>query len=320
MSPNDSADSPRRQVRPGAAPRGSGAGESTFARFARNYGWRAYAIPVLLVLTVWVIVDIARTPQDSVTTETVAQGEKLSPEDTGRATRTNSPNPAKNTAPLAADVSELPPGGAYAEHGTDEYHIVGKPGPKVGQGKEKTYTYVIEVEDGINTADYGGDDAVASMVDATLNDPRGWTHDPDFAFQHVDENQLPAGEEPDLRIQLSSTETTHKHCGNDIEMETSCFTPIGNRVIINESRWVRGAVPFHGDLGAYRQYLINHEVGHGIGYAAHEPCGGDGELAPIMMQQTLSLNNSQLRDIAAGELYPDDNATCRYNAWPYPAQ
>ncbi|PRQ11461.1 hypothetical protein C1Y63_06350 [Corynebacterium sp. 13CS0277] len=315
MSPHDSADAHRRHHRRGGS--SARGGESAFARFARNYGWRAYAIPVLIVLTAWVIVDIARTPDATVDTTTVAEQGTDSAD--ARATRANSPNPAKQKPVNLRDVSELPPGGPFAEHGTDTYHVVGRPGPKVGEGAEKTYTYVVEVEDGINTADYGGDDAVAAMIDATLNDPRGWTHDPDFAFQHVDEAQLPAGEEPDLRIQLSSTETTHKHCGNDIEMETSCFTPIGNRVLINESRWVRGAVPFQGDLGAYRQYLINHEVGHGIGYAAHEPCGGDGELAPVMMQQTLNLNNSRLREIAEGEIYPDDNATCRYNPWPYPA-
>ncbi|APT84213.1 DUF3152 domain-containing protein [Corynebacterium aquilae] len=289
--------------------------DSAFARFARNYGWRAYAIPVLVVLTIWVLVDIARNPDDTTTTATSTDaGVEKSIE--ARPTRSGAPNPADSKG-LAMDVGELPPGGPFAETGTDTYHVVGRPGPKVGVGSEKTYTYIVEVEDGMNTADYGGDDAVAAMVDATLSDPRGWTHDPAFAFQHIDAN---SGQEPDLRIQLSSTETTHKHCGNDIEMETSCFTPIGNRVLVNESRWVRGAVPFQGDLGAYRQYLINHEVGHGIGYAAHQPCGGNGELAPVMMQQTLSLNNSKLHEIAEGQTYPDNNDTCRYNPWPYPTQ
>lgn len=34
--------------------------ESFFVRFARKWGWRAYAIPVLLVLTVIVVADVIR--------------------------------------------------------------------------------------------------------------------------------------------------------------------------------------------------------------------------------------------------------------------
>ena len=84
------------------------------------------------------------------------------------------------------------------------------------------------------------------------------------------------------------------------------------------SRWVRGAIPFQGDLGAYRQYVINHEVGHGIGFAAHQPCPTDGQLAPIMMQQTLSVDNRVLREISNEDIYGESDSTCRANPWPYP--
>ena len=137
-------------------------------------------------------------------------------------------------------------------------------------------------------------------------------------FQHVAAGELPEGQEPDLRIQLASQDHTHEVCGNTFKLETSCFYSDGNRVVINESRWIRGAIPFQGDLGAYRQYVINHEVGHGIGFAAHQPCPKDGQLAPIMMQQTLSLNNAQLREMSPDDNYPDNPDTCRPNPWPYP--
>ena len=37
-----------------------------------------------------------------------------------------------------------------------------------------------------------------------------------------------------------------------------------------------------------------------------------------MMQQTLSLNNSELHAVNPAEVYPDDDATCVFNPWPYP--
>ena len=128
---------------------------------------------------------------------------------------------------------------------------------------------------------------------------------------------------PDLIFQLTSTDTAHRECGYEIPLETSCSIsdPTGGgptRVLINEARWVRGALTFEGDLGGYRQYLINHEVGHAIGYAAHESCPGPGAVAPIMMQQTLSLDNSELHKLNPNEVYPDDGARCAPNPWPYP--
>ncbi|MBI9001633.1 DUF3152 domain-containing protein [Corynebacterium sp. CCM 9185] len=293
-------------------------------RFAREYGWRAYAIPVLIVITVWVLVSIFTTDAQepgtlrtgSATSESSAPvtpttpGGAALPADPGLG---GGPNPANAQRPVLPN-GELPPGAPYTEKGTGEFRAVGYSGPPVGRG-EKTFTYVVEIENGVDAAVYGGDDAVAAMVDATLFDPRGWSTDPRFAFQHIDANDPRT---PDLRIQLTSVGTTHELCGHSLEMETSCFYSDGNRVLLNESRWIRGALPFDGDLGSYRQYLINHEVGHGIGFAAHEPCGGDGELAPVMMQQTLSLANSVLAGISPTEVYPDDGAVCRYNPWPYP--
>ena len=85
-------------------------------------------------------------------------------------------------------------------------------------------------------------------------------------------------------------------CGYEFRLETSCYSPSFGadrqaRVFINEARWIRGAVPFEGDVGSYRQYVINHEVGHAIGYVRHEPCDQQGGLAPVMMQQTFSTAN-----------------------------
>lgn len=290
--------------------------ESGFAQKYRaiiqQFGWRAYVIPILTVITIWVLIDIAIPEKDNSTDVN----------NTGKAANSSAnvadpglgPDPATAQAPTLP-ITELPAGGTFTMTGTGAYRTVGVPGAQRGEGTERTFTYIVEIEEGINTSAYGGDDAFATLIDATLTNVKGWTNDPRYRFEHIQETE---DLKPDLRIQLTSVETTHSLCGTDIEMETSCFYGEGGRVVINESRWVRGATPFQGDLGAYRQYLINHEVGHGIGYADHDPCGGQGKLAPIMMQQTLSLSNSELAMIDPNEVYKDDGLVCVSNPWPYP--
>lgn len=304
---------------------------SAIARFAENYGWwRVVAIPVLAIITVWVLIDAVstgsarpdngaqgpgtdRSPISGTTAAGQGDGEQVASASGANGAELG-PDPALSDA-LRVAIDQLPPGGPFAEKGDGTYREVGRPGRAVGEGKHKTVRYTIEIENGVNTASYGGDDSVAAMIEATLSDPRGWTNDPGFKFVHVAGN-----DHPDTRIRLTSLGTTAQMCGEVLEMETSCHTMLTGEstVILNEARWVRGAVPFEGDLGNYRQYLINHEFGHAIGYAEHQPCGGNGKLAPIMMQQTISLNNGEIKKLSSDKSYPDNNYTCEPNPWPYP--
>lgn len=282
--------------------------------------WQLAALAVVVVVTLLVFVSAlsadSESPDQQQAASTATQdGTQDGAQDEN--SRGEGPVPGEGYQGEFA-TGELPPGGPYAEKGSDKYQVVGQPSPKVGEGRKDHYTYVVEVEDTVDASRSGGGDAFAAMVDATLSNPKSWIGDKDISFEHVDESALPEGEEPDLRIQLTSTETTHDVCGFTYRLETSCNMPIGNRVVINDARWMRGALPFNGDLGSYRQYVINHEVGHGIGYAAHQGCRADGALAPVMMQQTLSLNNGVLHDINPEGTYGQGDATCRANPWPYP--
>ena len=182
----------------------------------------------------------------------------------------------------------------------------------MGLPEAELYSYTVEVEGGVDTVDFGGDDSVARMVDATLANPKSWTADGGVAFQRV------AGGEPSFRVTLASPMTVREYCGYDIELESSCYNSATGRVYLNLARWVRGARSFQGDIGSYRQYLVNHEVGHAIGFPAHEPCPAEGVLAPVMMQQTFGVNNADIHRLDPEGVVPDNDVTCRYNAWPFP--
>lgn len=75
---------------------------------------------------------------------------------------------------------------------------------------------------------------------------------------------------------------------------------VGNNVIINFDRW-SGASPAWNEAGGslddYRSMVINHETGHWFGFY-HRYCPGSGQPAPIMQQQSISLQG------------------CTFNAWP----
>lgn len=125
-------------------------------------------------------------------------------------------------------------------------------------------------------------------------------------------------DDPSFRVSLTAPLTIREFCGYTIEVEVSCFNPLQERTYINVARWTHGAQSFEGDIISYRQYLINHEVGHAIGYPHHDSCPADGQPAPIMMQQTLSVRNNDIRALEGPESYaPDNDFTCSPNSWPF---
>jgi len=293
--------------------------QTWLGRFVSTYGWRAYALPVLVALTVVVIYQTitgTSVSPDQADAEGPAQG----PPTIGVASTAIIGAPPKGLTEFDANLPTgiLPEGGPFTQAGAKTWHIVPGESPQVGEGTAKVFNYTVEVEDGLDTTTFGGDDGFARMVSETLANPKSWTHNPQFAFRRIDGS---SDAEPDFRVSLSSPMTVREGCGYDIPLEASCYNPAyldgEPRVFINEARWVRGAVPFQGDVGSYRQYLINHEVGHAIGYQRHESCAENGELAPVMMQQTFSTNNNDAARFDPGTVKPD-NKTCRFNPWPYP--
>ncbi|MGW5239369.1 DUF3152 domain-containing protein [Monashia sp. NPDC004114] len=171
------------------------------------------------------------------------------------------------------------------ESGTGTFAVVPVPAPgqKVARATGRPVSYTVELEGGLGVSAA----EVAAKVSSVLLDPRGWQTRDHVRFVDVSPAQAAAGGHVDLRITLASPDTTDKLCAPlETRGEVSCHN--GGRVVLNARRWLLGATAYGSDLDGYRTYLVNHEVGHGIGHA-HAYCGGQGKPAPVMMQQTYGL-------------------------------
>lgn len=138
-------------------------------------------------------------------------------------------------------------------------------------------TYVVEVEGGVGTTP----NDVARQVQKTLNDPRGW-----LGYRGTSFAAVPSRAEADFVVYLASPPTVDRMCAPlNVWREWSCEH--GQDVVLNSDRWFLMTPTYH-DLAAYRAYLVNHEVGHLLG-RGHVPCPKRGARAPVMLQQSLSL-------------------------------
>ncbi|MCX3059273.1 DUF3152 domain-containing protein, partial [Streptomyces beihaiensis] len=176
------------------------------------------------------------------------------------------------------------------------------PGFDKAPGTGKKYRYRVDVEKGIGL----DGELFAQAVQKTLNDNRSWSHDGARTFERISSGK------PDFVITLASPGTTAAWCkksGLDTGGENvSCDSAATDRVMINAYRWAQGSKTYDDVLGdksiePYRQMLINHEVGHRLGYN-HVLCSRNGQLAPVMQQQTKFLTYNGI--------------TCRPNPWVYP--
>jgi hypothetical protein len=207
-----------------------------------------------------------------------------------------SASPVTPPASKSPQVLSLP--GEFPGEGSGQFRFAGKAGEVLGTGGPLR-RFRIAVEEGIDE----DPDEVAEFVDATLGHRQSWTAGGALRLQ-----QVPDGAGHDFTVYLATSATTARLCatvGLDVvggslpEGGVSCRTP--GQVVLNLSRW-RLSVPHYVASGVplevYRQMLVNHEVGHQLGYD-HEACPGAGEPAPVMQQQTLRFDG------------------CEANPWPY---
>jgi hypothetical protein len=200
---------------------------------------------------------------------------------------TPSATPSPSASATTPDLTRLlQDPGRVPTHGSGTFRYAATTGPVLGT-KGPLHRFRVGVENG------SGEDvtAFAAVVQATLGDPRSWTGGGTLRLQLV-----AAGQPYDFTVYLVTRTAAGEMCeegGTDIVIHgrpyTSCRT-IG-KAIINLDRWRLSAGPYLAarvPLADYRQYVINHEVGHELGHH-HVGCPKAGGPAPVMVQQTLRL-------------------------------
>lgn len=201
---------------------------------------------------------------------------------------TQIPTPSATfTTPLRpAPTLTRPPKGAKPNVTVSTGRLKVVAGSNKASANRDKLTYRVEIEEGLS---FNGA-VVAAAVHKTLTDPRGWQAVHPVRFERTD------SADADLRVILATPTLTDQLCKPlDTGGEVSCR--VEDRVVLNAKRWMYAVPAYAGKVDLYRDYLVNHEVGHALGHG-HSTCAKPNSPAPVMMQQTKGLGG------------------CLPNAWP----
>jgi uncharacterized protein DUF3152 len=248
--------------------------------------WRRWWL-ALLVLTAVVASGFLAGRGLSSSAATVPTASSAAPSGSPSPSLSPTPSaPAPASTPKPAVVGDqLSLAGPVPTHGSGTFTYANTRGPVLGT-KGRLRRFHVAVEQGSNEDLTAFADAVA----ATLGDSRSWIGGGQVRLQLV-----PGSDRADFTVYLATRDTAGTMCrqgGTNIRINgvpyTSCRTT--GKAIINLDRWRLSAKPYRNakvPLVTYRQYVVNHEVGHELGHR-HEGCPRAGGPAPVMVQQTLT--------------------------------
>lgn len=168
----------------------------------------------------------------------------------------------------------------------------------------------------------GGIANIRKKIDCIINYKKGWRAYYSIYFKSVSYN-------PQLKIILTPHQNILNHCGGvpnlkKDNLKLSCYDSNNKTIFLHWDRWVGGSRPSGMNLKDYRHYLINHEVGHFLGYKhpiTHHSFNKNSQnynkycingYTPVMYQQTLGkLNGCKPNPFprgAAGEVPSPSNS------------
>jgi len=159
--------------------------------------------------------------------------------------------------------------------------------PSMTEAASEVLPYEVAVTDAAGTS---LDEFRTKVID-TLDDPRGWELGGTIDLRYTDDGGV-------FTVVLASpaeVEAAAPICSS----EWSCR--VGDRSLINEERWNEGTIGYPLPIDEYRSYVVNHEVGHWLG-VDHRDCPGFDQPAPVMMQQSKSIDG------------------CNPTVWPVPEE
>ncbi|MEV0090146.1 DUF3152 domain-containing protein [Streptomyces sp. NPDC050738] len=161
-------------------------------------------------------------------------------------------------------------------------------GDAVGSGPLHRYRVLVEDGSGVDA------NQAATEIQTILANPRSWAAHGRGTFQLVSSGA-------DFVFRIATPSTADQLCLQSLGVHThgELNCEISDGVVVNLRRWQLGSPQFAGPPAQYRHLIINHEVGHAIGYHSHMACPGAGKPAPVMQQQIKGLDG------------------CRSNAFPY---
>ena len=200
--------------------------------------------------------------------------------------------PQQESPPTALSIPQpvqtLPNGMLRSGVASSGAYLANTVSASAASGATDVRQFVVQLETSLPES---GDGAALRMHEI-LNSPRGWAGTRGIAFELVSD----AGQ-ADLVIHLASPQTVDLACAA-LNTAGLWSCRLGPNIYLNVDRWFYGTPTWAGQpIDEYRSYLINHEVGHYLGFG-HVGCPAVGAPSPVMQQQSIDLNG------------------CLPNAWP----
>ncbi len=245
-------------------------------------------------------------PSPVVTSDAPSPSPSPSPSAKPSPSRKPSPKPTRTLKKSVSADGDIPKTGASPKPVNDGVPTKGSGSFTVASGSTAVIgtgttlvKYRVEVESGIvwGSTSPWTPDGFAATVDTVLSDPRSWIKSAQFPVTDAAEGmtnqswsfQRVSGSDYTVRIRLATPTTVDKLCGAvGVQTQGQYSCRYGSVILINLRRWLKGAPGFPIDLTGYHNMVINHEMGHLLGFN-HMLCPGAGKPAPVMQTQTIAL-------------------------------